>query len=661
MGGTTQNFTYDRQNKTVIFKNTNYVYKNPRKDGSTIYKCNVIGCSSNLRLNKNKTKILNGTYLHNHNTPRNSTCSNLSPTPKIKIKNVSSKTSITPVTLLRSPNDSDHTRPSVETFPQIPLSTKTSNDIVILNPTPAVPPRPVLTQDTISTVPVSDESSPPTKREIDTASSTREKVSHTLVPTDQSSPHTNTLLNEHQTQDALNVISEKFSLNQSSNHEISQTGLLIVQKTSIGNLTPTNYRVPHKSCDSNLNSPNNSKEDVTCQTEIDMTGWKNLIDGLVNKICEQEKTIEDMRNQIKTLESPLQDKSPHVEERGHSSSKLRPIIENVETACQPAISKEVTDIPIESRRVIPTEPRPMIPTRSRPVIPTEPKPVINYNIIGDSHCRGLKYHLRRYSHKIETMFKPGSGFVGIRDSSTMSMSNLTSEHRVVYICGTNDVPDRNWDDAFHSVDHILSKFDTKQLCFVLVPVRWDKPHLNQYVQQFNHKLREKLKSKNVTYLDPNFYLRPWHYARDGLHLNSNGKRLLCLKLKTQIERATEFCKHPVIESRETGTCDNARVVISHTLCNVPTSDSSFLPQSRLGSTPCIPNIGIDRNMGTSFAFDQSYMYDMGHMSLSNPSAQTPHVNISDMNQFPILPVLTPVVNLTFDSTFQTTPQRHKEI
>uniref|UniRef100_A0A8D8RB99 Uncharacterized protein n=1 Tax=Cacopsylla melanoneura TaxID=428564 RepID=A0A8D8RB99_9HEMI len=440
------------------------------------------------------------------------------------------------------------------------------------------------------------------------------------------------------------------SLKQNSDQATSSTS----SSNQTQSLPQTEYWGSEKSCNNEATSipnPECNKRDMSVQTEIDMTGWANLMNGLMNKICEQETIIEDLENQVKTLESLLQNTLLPDTQTKDSPSTLLPSVEIKQTSRSKNVPKTQT------------KPKSGKPNENETLNIVKTDVIRKCNVIGDSHCRGLGYHMRRYVDRVETMFKPGSGFVGIKDSSTMSMSNLAPEDKVVYFCGTNDVQDRNWDEAFSSVDYIMSKYKPSQLCFVLVPIRWDKPYLNKYVQQFNNKLRDKLKSKSVSYLDPNYSLRPWHYARDGMHLNTNGKRLLCLKLKNHLVRVAELSCHPMTESREIGTGGNetdGHVVDRNNSCYVPT-DMTCEPHTRDDSTPHLHNTRVNRSLGNSFALDQSYMYDMGHLSLlNNTSVQTP--NITNMSHFPTLPVTTPItIDLSGDSTFTITPQRHKKV
>ncbi|KAL1456070.1 hypothetical protein WDU94_000824 [Cyamophila willieti] len=206
-------------------------------------------------------------------------------------------------------------------------------------------------------------------------------------------------------------------------------------------------------------------------------------------IQEKEKTIETLMRQIHDMEIELNQKS---------STSVTASTNPVNKTQKKKKKKNVTH---ETHELV----KPSNDKHSVNDVP--PYCVKKCSLIGDSHCRGLGYYLRRYLNKVESFFKPGSGFVGIRDSSTVSMSEILPEDKIIYLCGTNDVPDRDWSMALNAVDHILDKYETQQLCFILVPIRWDSVHLNNRVQRFNNLLRDKLKSKQVLYLDPNYFLR----------------------------------------------------------------------------------------------------------------------------------------------------------
>uniref|UniRef100_A0A8D8VW82 Uncharacterized protein n=1 Tax=Cacopsylla melanoneura TaxID=428564 RepID=A0A8D8VW82_9HEMI len=60
-----------------------YSYLEPSRNNTSIYKCNVEGCTAKVKLNENLTKVVGGNSVHDHTkkfSPNNSL--NLSITPK---------------------------------------------------------------------------------------------------------------------------------------------------------------------------------------------------------------------------------------------------------------------------------------------------------------------------------------------------------------------------------------------------------------------------------------------------------------------------------------------------------------------------------------------------------------------------------------------------
>lgn len=353
-------------------------------------------------------------------------------------------------------------------------------------------------------------------------------------------------------------------------------------------------------------------------------------------IQEKEKTIELLMRQIHDMEIELKQKSP--------SSLSASVSPNPKTQHQKKTkSRPTSKYTATSSDLV----------KSNNLESSSVGDNITYlnkcSLIGDSHCRGMGYYLRRYLNRVETFFKPGSGFVGIRDSSTVSMSNMMPDDKIVYLCGTNDVPDRNWCEAFKAVDQILDNHQAQHLCFILVPIRWDCPQLNNRVQKFNNLLRDKLRTKHISYLDPNYFLRPWHYAKDGLHLNINGKRLLSLKIKYHFEKASVLCEHPMLESRVPLT-DGHEVSLGNVSVSVP---SNVIPTcNKSKQTLC-----------NSFQFDQSYSYDLSGLNLMN-NVPTPSPNINSCTVFPTLPITTPSIpvgDLSPESTFTLSPRTSRAL
>ncbi|KAI5694098.1 hypothetical protein M8J75_010636 [Diaphorina citri] len=554
MGRSSLGFTIDKN--TVIFQNETYLFKIPQRDGSIIYKCKIKGCTSTIKLNRNKSKILGGNYTHSHSslrTPSTQASSRSSLPLKTKPKGSQAK-----------PSDQDKSTNLNETLNQIPA-------------------------------PLQDSSC--SKTLIDEANTRDSNICPTSVPAE------------------------------------------------VNTKVPKTHDAPHNMSEGNVSSLNNIGSSTHCikssetgvatgplqgvNLELQINELKILRDALIDQIMEKEKVIHDQSDTILSMKKEMAKLREELTKRKKKSG-----IESHDTGLEiKRNQKENSSTPITGKK-----------TSQKQIIDNHVTHKIrNCSLLGDSHCRGLGYYLRRYFDKVETFFKPGAGFIEIKDSSTLSMSELCSDDRIIFFCGTNNIQDRDWSSVFSAVDEVLSKYNTCNLCFVLVPVRWDRPHLNKLVQKFNNRLREKLREKNVTYLDPNYFLRPWHYAKDGLHLNINGKRLMSLKLKTYLEKVSVFYDHPIPEA-----CISVKPItnVNHHDFDVPNIMSDDVPT-------CSKN--LVNNQTPSFTHDQSYSYDLHHLALMNnvmcSTLCTPNITVRPMSIPTIHNGHSSPLDLSCESTF----------
>lgn len=562
-------FTYNKEEKSVTFRNNIYKFRNPQSDGSGNFRCNVKGCLSNIRINRNKTKILGGTYDHDHS---------------------SLDTSV------------DSSQPqAVQTKP----FSKRGSDVNKLSPN--LSPLQKLTSIT------SNEAG-------GSASNVNESASSPVVPTNT---QRNSLVPNPHDASHINHISE----------------LDVSSPTSIESTSTTKSSEASSEIDEN---------NVTI-LKSQMREMKLLHNSLIDKIMEKEliilnqgSTIESLKREVADLEYELKKKSTSI-----SDGKKR--IQNNGDTFDPD-SKESTSTSNQGTNIPNTTivQKPISNNGSQKKIIENKSEIHTVSLLGDSHCRGLGFYLRRFYDKVEIFFKPGGGFVEIKDTHTSAMLEASKDDKIIYFCGTNDIQDRNWSKVFSAVDEILSRYSPNNLCFVLVPIRWDRPYLNTSVQKFNNKLREKLRDKNISYLDPNYFLRPWHYAVDGLHLNIKGKRLVGLKLKDHLEKVSKFSNQPILEPNLNCLSDNHCSLIM----NSHLSNSNDRCNSNSNSSYMLNN----QTPSTSFIYEQSYTYDLHHLALINST-------LSSLSTPTAIPIIDTTRNVSpCESTFSTTPNfQSKEV
>uniref|UniRef100_A0A8D9EVV7 Uncharacterized protein n=1 Tax=Cacopsylla melanoneura TaxID=428564 RepID=A0A8D9EVV7_9HEMI len=557
-------FTHDKLKKSVTFRNDTYVFKHPQSDGSGVYRCSVRGCTSNIRINRNKTKILGGTYNHDHTSLNTSTSSRLS--------------------LVSKPDDVQSKAPD-----------KGGRELTCdLSQTSIQPPPQLPSPSTDST------------SETNTRVSTISPASPLAVPTEQHS-----------------IVPESHDAPHVSNQDTSSC--VVIESTPCPK-TSDPCEVTEKSVG-------------TLKSQIGEL--KILRDTLIDQIMEKEKiiinqgdTINSLKKEVTKLEMELnKKKTPKKSRRAKGDNKDG--------------NKECIDIDIsqEESNFNFTTAGTNNKTSQHQTNENNVNKIRNCSLLGDSHCRGLGYYLRRYLDNVETFFKPGGGFIELKDSCTFAMSQLSPEDKVIFFCGTNNIQDRDWSKVFSAVDEVLAKYNACNLCFVLVPIRWDRPDLNRLVQKFNNRLREKLKEKKISYLDPNYFLRPWHYAKDGLHLNINGKRLVSLKLKYYLGKASMFCDQPIPE-QFTGSKVNS--VIDNNCSSIDSRVSNDVPT-------CSKYSGSNQTPSSSFAHDQTYVYDLDHLALMSNLSSSLCVTPNIMTR-PIPVLDTSVINVSSrDSTFSFSP------
>lgn len=286
--------------------------------------------------------------------------------------------------------------------------------------------------------------------------------------------------------------------------------------------------------------PNVCYEEHT-QTDIDGQTWTNMRDGFINKICEQDLLISDLRSQIETLEALLGE-----------ATNFQPVNQPV---LEPGIS-----------------PRPPSPTDS----------ITSCYIIGDSHVRGIRENLNQFipkSCKITSFFQPGAGFHEVAQAQIKSpgLMNSNTLDSVIVFCGTNDIGVAEWETTKQALDDLTDKFQLcKHFYMIGVPLRFNHKKMNFHIIRFNTKLRNYVASKlgkTFTFIDPTRFLKPRNYAIDGLHLNKLGKEKLAKKIFTSMSKNYSFhSTKSKIQNRTT----------IHTNPNIP---NHVLPRPCLPSTP----------------------------------------------------------------------------
>ena len=132
-----------------------------------------------------------------------------------------------------------------------------------------------------------------------------------------------------------------------------------------------------------------------------------------------------------------------------------------------------------------------------------------------------------------------SNDLGINDGYKVS-------DKIVFICGTNDLANSTLGKTIISYDNLLDQALSlnreAQIYVAGLPLRWDKPEINENIFNLNAYLEHKSKrTDRINYINNNIFTRcrKTHYSVDKLHLNNQGRDLMA----RNIEMALNFHKY----------------------------------------------------------------------------------------------------------------------
>lgn len=159
-------------------------------------------------------------------------------------------------------------------------------------------------------------------------------------------------------------------------------------------------------------------------------------------------------------------------------------------------------------------------------------------ITGDAHVLGLSEELNSMLNiQVEVFSQPAAGYAQIARHSLPNGTQETSQDTVVIMCGSKDVLCTEWNTIEHALDALVNRF---QHCATVIIFgvfhRYDTLGVNRHIAHLNTKIKyhilENMNSLPVIFVDPfKIMIRPNHYEYDGIHLNSEGKKLVCDEIK----------------------------------------------------------------------------------------------------------------------------------
>lgn len=160
-------------------------------------------------------------------------------------------------------------------------------------------------------------------------------------------------------------------------------------------------------------------------------------------------------------------------------------------------------------------------------------------IVADSHGRDMQRILSKCLNdvtvNVTSFIKPGAGMKEIAKGITEKTAHFSQDDVVILMGGTNDIEGNTPFQLTiaQSLESFVPISKKTKVIINCIPQRWDKPELNTDIGQANkfmHNFINKIKNKNSKNISINFLedkLRPHHYNRSGLHLNTEGKKTLC--------------------------------------------------------------------------------------------------------------------------------------
>ncbi|KAI5730876.1 hypothetical protein M8J77_001348 [Diaphorina citri] len=218
-------------------------------------------------------------------------------------------------------------------------------------------------------------------------------------------------------------------------------------------------------------------------------------------------------------------------------------------------------------------------------------------IIGDSHVRRLRTPMEELLPlrcKLETCFQPGAGYEAIAATHTQSpgLVNPQPHDPVVLLCGTNDVGFSKWVNIEKAIIKLINRFQScHRVILVGVPFRFSDKKSNFHIGCMNSKIRYLVKSKsNISFLDPNKFLKSKGYVKDGIHLNYSGKSKLSRNI---VKTIAPDEKAPICHSNVPEEHSFLTVVLDIKDALIDLDDSTFSMEPHRPLIPDIPEFVPD--------------------------------------------------------------------
>jgi len=182
-------------------------------------------------------------------------------------------------------------------------------------------------------------------------------------------------------------------------------------------------------------------------------------------------------------------------------------------------------------------------------------PSKNYSqtdIIGDSHIQDFGPILNNTAPEDQNFYAmsmPGANTLKLTHHLNRLTSHLQPDDNLVFMAGSNDVKeDENEETTVTSLKEawidVASQCQHTNLIICTIPLRYDKPHLNEKIKAINASLIKFYKEESarlefphrLKIIEINSFLKPDDYNFSKFHLSLKGKTRIC----NAIRNAAEF-------------------------------------------------------------------------------------------------------------------------
>lgn len=168
-----------------------------------------------------------------------------------------------------------------------------------------------------------------------------------------------------------------------------------------------------------------------------------------------------------------------------------------------------------------------LPPKTKTCVQNKEK--VKVRILSDSHGRHLsELVLNKCSEKLNVcgLVKPNGKLSQVVEGVESYIKDMGTDDVLIVFGGTNDVNSGPCDNnILEQIKSLLLKVSKSKLFIVALPLRRDKPHLNNYISSVNKEISLAVSlTSNAKFISLSSISRQCFYTKFGLHFNMSGKR-----------------------------------------------------------------------------------------------------------------------------------------